>query len=171
MAFGLTGASPGEARQWSRTPAALAQDYAVIADNRGAGDVVMLMWLSAATLPDTPTTKIARDLIDKYVVLGIVHGHTQKDGAATFDKIAPPAVSDADKKPLVELDESALAPAMVGMLAMLKAGSGSLLGNLGRGVQWFVYDSGTVRSCARGGLLVAVESETYTYETPFPGCP
>ena len=150
MAFGLTGASPGEARQWSRTPAALAQDYAVIADNRGGGDVVMLMWLSPATLPDTPTTKIARDLIDK---------------------IAPPAVSDADKKPLVELDESALAPVMVGMLATLKAGSGRILGTLGRGVQWFVYDSGTVRSCARGGLLVAVESETYTYETPFPGCP
>jgi len=43
-------------------------------------------------------------------------------------------------------------------------------GPMGQGFRWFVFAGGAVHAC-EAGLSVAYDGETYTYETPIPGCP
>jgi len=45
------------------------------------------------------------------------------------------------------------------------------IGPMGQGFRWFVFEGGAVHACETGGLSVAYDGETYTYETPIPGCP
>ena len=46
------------------------------------------------------------------------------------------------------------------------------LGAVGAGFRWFVFDGASVKSCTPGsGFSVQLANETYTYDTPIPGCP
>ena len=71
--------SPAHPRQWARNPSAVAQDYLVINDNRGGGETVLMLWMAPPMMPSGPATKAAAELLDKYVVLGVVHSHGSKE--------------------------------------------------------------------------------------------
>ena len=159
-----------QSRPWPRN-APNAADYLTINDNRGSGDIVLLLWLASPLIPNSAGQQAARDLLDKYVVIGVVHAHGNKDGTFAFDRAATPEVRGAKDEPLPLLDMDGMAPNIVGALATVKTVFSRSLGEFGKGIQWFVYAPGSVNPCTKGGLAVQFENEKYTYVTPVPGCP
>jgi hypothetical protein len=63
-----------------------------------------------------------------------------------------------------------LSPVIVGALAIQAAGLRQSLGAMGKAMKTFVFDAGAVHSCESGRLSVLFAGETYTWDTPFPGC-
>ncbi len=162
--------SPALSRTWSPTPVNLAQDYAIISDNRGGGELVMVIWLAPPMFPQDASTQAARDMLDKYVVIGVAHAHIASDATASFDSVATLDVADASGKALTALSTGTMPPSVVGALAALQSAFGRSIGALGQGVHWFAFDGGAVHACAKGGLAVSFASVKYTYDTPIPGC-
>jgi hypothetical protein len=158
-----------ECRPWKPTENMMAQDYATILDQRGKGDLVMLMWLVPESMPEQQL--VARDILSKYIVLGALHAHVDAVGTFSFDQIDSLQVSDTDGRTLVALDDASMPPAITGTLATMQAVMGQAAGPFGRGFHWFVYRGGSLRSCQKGVLTVQFAGETYTYDTPIPGCP
>jgi len=159
---------PSHSRAWPRGGPS-ASDYLLINDNRGGGEVVLVYWIAPPMMP--ATSQASRDLLDKYIVIGVVHAHGTKEGSFTFDRPATLEVLGAQDEPLQSFDMNAVPPAVVGTLAVLKSTFSRSLGAFGQGMQWFVFDSGSVHSCLKGGMAVLFADEKYTYVTPVPGCP
>jgi hypothetical protein len=159
-----------QSRPWPRNPPSAA-DYLIINDGRGNGDNVLVLWLASPLIPASADKQAARDLLDKYVVIGVVHARTTKEATFTFDRGATPEVTDAKNERLQLLDLDAMSPAIVGTLAAVKTAFSRSLGEFGKGIQWYVFANGSVNPCANGGMAVQFENEKYTYVTPVPGCP
>ena len=170
FAMFLSSAAALQSRPWPRN-APNPADYLIINDNRGNGDIVLVFWLASPLIPVSATQQAARDLLDKYVVIGVVHAHASKDATFTFDRAATPEVTGAKNERLQLLDLDAMSPAIVGALATVKMAFSHSLGEFGKGIQWFVFASGSVNPCSNGGMAVQFEKEKYTYVTPVPGCP
>jgi hypothetical protein len=166
----LSNAPSLQSRPWPRS-APNAGDYLIINDNRGAGDIVLVFWLASPLIPASAGQQVARDLLDKYVVIGVGHGHGTKEGTFRFDHTTAPQVTGAQNESLNPLDMDAMSPAIVGALATIKVAFSQTLGEFGKGIQWFVFASGSVNPCVKGGMAVQFENEKYTYVTPVPGCP
>ncbi len=166
----LATASPAQSRIWSHDPVSLAQDYAIITDNRSKGDLAMIIWLAPPIISDTPANQAARELLDKYVTIGVVHAYVTQEGTTSFDQITVPEVRDKARALLKLLDPGAIPPAMVGALATLQSIFSRTFGAFGNGIQWFTFDGETVHACRPGGMSVLFAGETYTYDTPVPGC-
>ncbi len=160
-----------QSRPWSRNPINLAQDYLIINDNRGHGDIVAVMWIAPPLIANEPTTQAARDMLDKYVIIGVVHGHISKEGTFTFDQITELETADKRGQPLKALNANTMPPIITGSLAMVQSIFTRSLGSLGQGVHWFAFEGGAAHACAKGGLTVSYGGEKYTYDTPIPGCP
>jgi len=143
----------------------------VINDNRGHGDIVMVMWLAPPIAEKGPTTQVARDLLDKCVVIGVVHAHVANDGNFAFDQVTDIQAADGRDQPLNSLNVNTMPPSVVGVLAAVQSLFARSMGALGQGIHWFAFDSGSVNACTKGGLAVSFAGEKYTYDTPFPGCP
>ena len=166
----LSTAAPLQSRPWPRnTPNAA--DYLVINDNRGNGDIALVFWLASPLIPASAGNQPARDLLDKYVVVGVAHAHASKEATFRFDRVGAPEVTGSKSEPLQLLDMTTMSPAIVGALATVKTAFSQSLGEFGKGIQWFVFGNGSVNPCSNGGLAVQFENEKYTYATPVPGCP
>jgi hypothetical protein len=72
--------------------------------------------------------------------------------------------------PLTPVPRSALPPVAIGTLSTFEATFRQSIGRIGDGTKFFIFDAGTVRACEKGGISVPLAGETYTWETPFPGC-
>jgi hypothetical protein len=164
-----SGAAPAQSRPWKPKPNALALDYAQILDQRGTHDSIVLWWLVPPMMERASVE--AQELLDKYVVLGIVHAHMLVGGTMSFDPVEGVEASDSDGTPLVLLTGDNIPPLAQGTLATLQAILQKAIGPMGQGFRWFVFEGGAVHACEAGGLSVAYDGETYTYETPIPGCP
>jgi hypothetical protein len=162
--------APTQSRTWSRNPVNLAQDYSIINDNRGNGEIVLIIWLAPPMISKGPSSQAAGEMLDKFIVLGVVHAHTSNDGTMTFDRISTLGAQDKTGQPLNALNVNTMPPTVVGALATIQSLFGRSLGPLGQGVQWFAFDSGTVHACTKGGMSVPFAGETYTYDMPIPGC-
>jgi hypothetical protein len=44
------------------------------------------------------------------------------------------------------------------------------LGAMGSGMKTFLFNGEGIDSCKKGQLAVQFAGETYTWDTPFPGC-
>jgi hypothetical protein len=161
--------SPVAARPWKPTQQALATDYAAITDQRSSRDLVIVIWLVPPMM--SVASEEARGLLDTYAVIGVGHGHMSVGGTMTFDDINDLQASDGGGKALVPLSGDGIPPLAQGMLVGLQGAFQKSFGALGQGFHWFVFEAGAVRSCETGGLSIAYDGETYTYETPIPGCP
>ena len=167
----LAATFPANSRTWSHNPNNLAQDYVTINDNRGNGDVVLLFWIAPALIPEGPSTQAVRQMLDKYIVIGVVHAHASKDGTITFDRVTTLEASNKNGNALSTLDTNTMPPSVVGALASIQSLFGRSMGNFGQGIQWFALDGGETHTCTKGGFSVKFAGENYTYDTPIPGCP
>lgn len=172
IVFGV-GCLPASARIWKPTPAKLATDYAVINDFRPPGDLILLMWFAPPVVrQDAANSAQIRALMDKYIFLAVVHGHFEKTtGAVSFENIDTLEAKDAAGKLLTAVDRSSMPPTTVGTVAVIERLFQQAFGAMGRGMKMFVFDSGDVHACQKGELSVPFAGDTYTWETPIPGCP
>ena len=161
-------AGSASARPWKPDPKASAQDYSQIVHSKSNGDIVLLWWLVPQIVPTVPQ---AQDVLDKYVIIGIVEGHVSPVGSVSFIPIDTLTANDSSGKPLRHLTPNDVPPALTGLLAGLQAALAQSIGAMGQGMHWFVFDGGGIHACGSGGLAIPYQGETYTYETPIPGCP
>jgi len=171
MLFAL-GASPALSRQWKVTPEALARDYGVITDQRPDGELVMAMWFVPQMVPANSTgADIATAMLQKYVIVTVAHGRIQRaSGTISFENVDALTARNQSGKPLTLVARDSLPPTNVAMLSALESFMRQTLGAMGNGMKMFVFDAGDVGSCKRGQLSVLFANETYTWDTPFPGC-
>lgn len=160
--------APSAARPWKPQPSGLAQDYAQIVDVRPNHDIVLLMWLVPPLVQNSPTTQ---DLLDKYVIVGVVHGHIDAGGTMAFDTLDSLTAQDADGKPLTLLQNDKIPPTVSGLITGMGGMMRQNLGALGQGMYFFAFDGGAVHACSKGRLSIPFAGEVYTYDTPIPGCP
>jgi hypothetical protein len=161
--------SPAAARPWKPTPQALAIDYAQIINQRSPRDLVMVIWLVPQMLG--VASEEARELLDKYALIGIAHGHMLIGGTMSYDAIRELNATDDKGNTLAVLTGDNIPPMAQGALTTVQGVFKKMIGPMGEGIQWFVFEAGAVHSCEQGGLSIAYDGETYTYETPIPGCP
>jgi hypothetical protein len=158
---------PANCRQWAHNPTDLASDYLTINDNRGNGEIVLIMWLAAPRFAKGPT----QDMLNKYVMIGVAHAHTTKEGTMNFDRTATLDAATADGNKLTLLDAGTMPPTVVGAMATMQSVFGRALGQFGQGVQWFAFDGNAAQACTKGQLSIPYAGEKYTFDTPVPGCP
>jgi len=165
--------SPASSRDWKATPEAIAMNYATIQDNRGKGELVVLIWfVPQMAAPGSNGAGIVSAMLDKYVVITVVHGRlVPATGGMSFDDIATLAANDQDDNPLTLVPKDSLPPVNIAMLASLEALFRQSLGPMGSGMKTFIFDTGALHSCKKGRLSVPFAGETYTWDTPIPGCP
>ena len=166
MAFAmLVLVPPASARLWKPMPDQLALDYATINHNKGADGRVILGWMASPLMP-SPSVK---QLLDKYVVISIVHTRQAPGGPLTWDNIQGVQVSDGNGQALKEVSGDAMPPALVGLIATSDASMRQSTQGRGK-VYWSVWETGSVNACQRGKLVVTYDGESYSYDTPMPGC-
>jgi hypothetical protein len=166
-AVGLT-STTSDARPWRQQPRDLAIDYSQIIDNRSLEEVVVIWWLIPQLVGDAAPA--AAEMLDDYVIIGVVHGHVLSGGSMSFDDVPALTASDAGGVPLTPLRDDDMPPAMTGALAGIRASVRQSLGQMGQGMHFFAFEAQTVHACSQGGLAVPFADETYTYDTPIPGC-
>jgi hypothetical protein len=162
--------SSASSRPWKATPSQIAAAYTSIDHNRGGGDFVTIGWWAAPTV--THGTQLAA-LLEKYVLISVARSHVDFNAPAAglrFDDITTLEALDGSGKALTPVSEEQLAPASIGLLATFEAGYRRGSGPCGKGTKFFLFDPGTVNACEKGGLSVPFDGETYTWETPLPGC-
>jgi hypothetical protein len=160
---------PAAARPWNPSGHVLAQDYSVITDNRPGHDMAMVFWTTWPMVDNAPQT--IRDLLDKYVVLGVAHGQLDVGGKMIFDREEGAQAAGPDGVALKPVDEANYPPTVAGTIAILGGTMRQGMGAMGQGIKFLVFESGDVRACEKGRLSVTYAGQTYTYDTPIPGCP
>ena len=156
-----------DARPWKPQGDALAEDYAEIVDSRPNGDLVLLMWMVPQIVKGSPA---AAAMLDKYVMIGVVQAHSQPGGVVTFEDIDTLAAGDISGKPLKLLQGNDLPPDVTGGIAGISGVMRRTIGQMGQGMHFFAFEAGAVHACEKGRLSVPFAGETYTYDTPIPGC-
>jgi hypothetical protein len=157
------------ARPWKPTQRQIAADYASITHDRGKGEFVTIAWWAQPTTATPPLASV----FEKYVVISVVHSHLnagQPASAVYFDDIDKLEIRNEAGNALAPVETDALPPSSIGILATFEAGYRQGLGVRGKGVKFFLFDPGSVRACEKGGISVLLDGETYSWETPFPGC-
>jgi hypothetical protein len=167
MALGITFTS-ASSRPWKATPSQIAGEYAQINHAKSSADFVNLRWWASPTvMSGTPLAAI----LEKYIVVSVVHFHiNQPGGTMSFDDIDTLEVRDGGNEPLTLVPRDKLSPVAIGVLAGFEAAFRQSLGRLGDGMKFFTFDAGAVRACEKGAISIPLAGETYTWETPFPGC-
>ena len=166
------GLLPASSRMWKPTPEKLALDYATIDDARPSGDLIFLMWFAAPIVrPDVPNAAQVRALLEQYVFLAAAEGHLDKTiGVISFGNIDALEAKDDAGTPLTAVERAGMPPTTVGAVTIVERMFQQALGAMGKGMKMFVFDAGNVHACKKGSLSVPFAGETYTWETPLPGC-
>jgi hypothetical protein len=165
MAAGLC---PAQARDWKPKAKTLAQNYAEIVDSSKKGELTILFWFPAPMFTDEPE---AAAMAQNYVIIGAVHANIDPGGVLAPVHIDTLQPLDGSGKPLTLIPQDNLPPTVAGFVAAFGGVMAQSLGVIGQGMQYFVFEAGSVDACKKGGLSVPLNGETYTYDTPIPGCP
>jgi len=166
------GLSSASSRPWKPTPVAIARDYVRILDTRPDGNLVALMWFAPQTIrADEPGAATLTAALQKYVVMLVVHAHVDKiSGSVSFEDVPTLEAKNQVGKLLNVVSKNDLPQTLISMLARLEGTFRASAGALGKGVKMFVFDAGDISSCKNGQLSVPLAGETYTWDTPIPGC-
>jgi hypothetical protein len=161
-------ATPAQARLWKPERESLAQDYAIITDIRKSHDVISVFWLAPPLAPGSPAAQL---ILERYVIIGVSHVKqdtvTGKTESTNLDAVE---ARDNDGKPLTLLEGDKVPPTVAAVISGIGGVARQAMGVTGTGMRFFAFDAGNVRACGKGRLSVAYVGETYTYDTPIPGC-
>ena len=163
---------PALCRSWKPTPSALARDYVTINDARPDSEIILLMWFVPELVPpEAPNAATVKALLDKYLIMMVVHAKLDKVTAKfSFEDVNTLQAEDRSGKPLTLITGDELPPTARGAVTIMEALFRQSLGAFGQGMKVFVFDAAGVTSCKPGGLAVPFAGETYTWQTPIPGC-
>lgn len=160
---------PASARPWNPKGATLAQDYAVIVDSRSSRDLVEVFWMAWPMIDGT--SPVVREALDRYVIVGLSHGRSDAGGQMVFDKEEGAEAASLDGTALKAIAPDQYPPAVAAAVAAMGSFMRQSMGAMGEGMKYMAFESGAVRACEKGRLSLRYAGETYTYDTPFPGCP
>lgn len=169
LAVLLVVAVPATARPWKPRGEILAQEYSVITDTRPSHDLVEIFWMTWPMSSNRSPT--IQQLLDKYIIVGVTHGQLDPGGKMIFNKEESVQAMDLAGTQLKALDENSYPPAVAGAVVTLAGFMRQSLGAMGEGMKFMVFEGASVRACEKGRLSVIFAGETYTYDTPIPGCP
>ncbi|MGH7025610.1 MAG: hypothetical protein ACREEB_18770, partial [Caulobacteraceae bacterium] len=125
---------PAAGRPWKPTSQALALNYAEITHQRGAHDVVIVMWLVPQILG--VASEETKELLDKYALIGAAHGHMLVGGAMSYDANSQLQAADDRGNALVLLTGDKIPPTAQGVLVTLQGALKKIIGPMGEGIQW-----------------------------------
>jgi hypothetical protein len=163
--------TPALARQWNPDSRGAAVDYTQILHTKGPGQVVFVWWVVPETFAGAPNAQGLQDVLSRYVLVGIADGRAPGPGAPmTFAPVPDLKIADAGGRQFSPLAANATPPEMTQTITTLQGLARQNLGPVGQGMRWFVFDGGMIHSCQPGKLSVPYGGETYTYDTPIPGC-
>ena len=166
----LTLLSPASARQWSPDARGQALDYTQILHAKGTGEVVVVWWVVPETFTASANSQVIQDVLARYVVVGIAHGRAGAGGGMNFETIPTLTIQDQTSRPLMPLAGNAMPAEVAQTISSMQALARQSLGPMGQGMRWFVFDGSTIHNCTPGRMSVPYGGETYTYDTPIPGC-
>ncbi|HKU54817.1 MAG TPA: hypothetical protein VJP60_05600 [Rhizomicrobium sp.] len=161
----LAAAMPASARLWKPTPQQQLIDYLSIAHNKPEESIVVV-WTASLLVP----SPVVKPLLDKYIVLSIAHTRRAPDGTTSWDDVQGVQLSDGAGHALTEVSSDRIPPILVGMIASADATMRQSSQGKSK-VYWSVWEAGSVNACQRGKLVVNYGGESYSYDTPIPGCP
>jgi hypothetical protein len=160
---------PVQGRIWKPEGEALAQDYAVITDVRKSHDVVTVFWLASPLAASSPAAKL---ILDRYVIIGVAH--VKQDivtGSMESTALDAVAATDGSGQALTLLEGDKIPPNVAAVITGIGGVMRQSMGVMGIGMRFFAFDAGSVQACNKGKLSISYVGETYTYDTPIPGCP
>ncbi len=166
----LVMSSQAMARQWRSTPAAKAMDYAHIIDRKSANRISLIFWMVPEIVELTPRTMEARQMLRRYAVIGVSDVAVSDLGEFLALSAPPPSIKIKNLVPLPPLKNDTLPPNVVSTIQLLGDASSKVLGKLGQGITWYVFDGQEISSCQEGRFEVSFAGVDYLYETPIPGC-
>ena len=162
-------ASPAEARQWNPDTRGASLDYTQIVHAKPNGEIVLVWWAVPETFADDANSKVLKDVLARYAIIGVAHGHNGA-GGVTSDPVADLKITDSSSRELSPFAANAAPAEVAQALGTLQALARQSLGPLGAGVRWFAFDGSMIHSCTPGKISVPFAGVTYTYDTPIPGC-
>jgi hypothetical protein len=161
-------APPAQARLWKPQGETLAQDYAVITDVRKSHDIITVYWLAPPLARSSPAAQL---ILARYVIIGVAHVKQDSvTGKAESLQLDAVEALDGDGKPLVMLEGDKVPPTVAAVISGIGGVARQSMGVTGTGMRFFAFDAGKVQACGKGRLVVSYVGETYTYDTPIPGC-
>ena len=158
------------ARQWNPDAHASAFDYSQISHVKPSGEIVLLWWVVPEIFTPNANNRSLLDVLSRYVVIGAAHGRPGANGALSFENLPMLQIMDQNARTFSPLPDNGLPPDVTQAIANLQGLSAGQLGPIAQGMRWFVYQADSIRSCSPGRLAVPLAGETYTYDTPIPGC-
>jgi hypothetical protein len=169
VAIGLSWSA--SARQWNATPEAKAQEYLKIIDQRPNNEIVLVVWLAPAMIKNSAATKQLREVLEDYFLFGVTHVKVDNVGQFTFKNVSSPRLKPFNGESEAPIDTQQLPPAISGMVTTIQKTFQKLLGPLGKGVKWYIFDGKQLQSCGEGGFWIPYANTNYEFRTPVPGCP
>ena len=157
--------SPSQARLWKPTAIQLAGDYVAIIHNKGAEGRVAVNWVASPAISGA----VLQQAMDKYVLISIAHTRVAPGGVTSWDDVQGVQVTDGANQSLKEVTGDAIPPTLVGFIASADALARQATQGRSK-VHWGVYEAGNVNACQPGALRVSYDGETYSFDTPIPGC-
>jgi hypothetical protein len=130
---------------------------------------VEIFWMNWPLTGDQ--SPMVRQLLDKYVIIGVAHGQLDPGGKMVFNREESVQAANLDGAQLKALNPADYPPVVAGAVTTLGGFMRQSLGAMGEGMKFVVFESGSVRACEKGRLSVTYTGVTYTYDTPIPGCP
>ena len=158
------------ARQWNPDSRGAAVDYTQILHAKGNGQVVFVWWVVPETFAGAPNGQSIQDVLSRYVVVGIADGRGGPGAPLSFTPIQDLKIADSAGRQLSPLAANATPPDVSQTITTLQGLARQNVGPIGQGMRWFVYEGSTVHSCQPGKMSVPYGGETYTFDTPIPGC-
>ena len=162
--------SPVSARQWNPDARGSALEYTQILHAKTGGEVVVVWWVVPEAFPGDANTQMLKDVLGRYVVIGVANGRPTPNGAMGFSPILDLKISDQSGRQLSPLPPNATPPELSQAMGAVQGIARQSLGAIGQGMRFFTFDGSTIHSCTPGKLTVPFGGETYTYDTPIPGC-
>jgi hypothetical protein len=163
--------SPASARQWNPDARGSALDYTQVLHAKPGGEIVVVWWVVPEAFPSDATTQVLKDVLGRYVVIGVANGRPTPNGGMGFSPILDLKISDQSGRQLSPLAASVTPPELAQAMGAVQGIARQSLGAIGQGMRFFTFDGSTIHSCMPGKLTVPFGGETYTYDTPIPGCP
>jgi hypothetical protein len=171
LSIALLFGTSATARQWSPDVHASALDYSQIVHVKPTGEVVLVWWVVPEIFMPNANNQMLLSVLSRYVVIGAADGRQGPNGQLAFQNLPPLQIMDQMSRNYAPLPDNAQPPEVAQAIATLQSlARQSPLGPIAQGMHWFVFQADGVHSCMPGRLSVPLAGETYTYDTPIPGC-
>jgi hypothetical protein len=99
--------SPASARQWNPDARGSALDYTQVLHAKPGGEIVVVWWVVPEAFPSDATTQVLKDVLGRYVVIGVANGRPTPNGGMGFSPILDLKISGPERASALSLGRRA----------------------------------------------------------------